>query len=140
MDVTITLVDTALPVLAYGAIVKIPSNVLFTLHAQSNLTHIECYMNDVIFSVQGDPESQHRVFDGTLHSLKWHLPSLPGETNKLVIMESSGRGRLDEPAPRNSWCGRSECRRDKPSPQSKFRNSATLWTFRKIKVVLEGRI
>ena len=36
-------------------------------------------MYDVISAVQGGPEFQHQVFDGTIFALKWLLLSLPGE-------------------------------------------------------------
>ena len=79
-DVANALVDTEVPVMAYGAIAKIPSTKLGPSHTCKSLTHIYCYMDDVISAVQGDLKHQHRVFDGTVRALQWLLPSLPVES------------------------------------------------------------
>ena len=44
-------------------------------------------MNDFISAVQGGPDFQHRVFDGTVRALKWLLPSFLGELKYLVSMK-----------------------------------------------------
>ena len=44
-------------------------------------------MGDVISTMQGGPELQHRVFDSTVCALKWLLPSLPRESKYLVIFK-----------------------------------------------------
>ena len=49
-----------------------------------SLTHIYCYVDDIISAVQGGPEFQHRVFDGSVCALKWILPLLMGESKYLV--------------------------------------------------------
>ena len=51
-------------------------------------------MDDVISAVHGDQDLQHQVFDGTVRSLKWLFPSLPGEIKDLVSMKNllSGEG------------------------------------------------
>ena len=41
-------------------------------------------MNNVISVVQGVPDHQHQVFDGTVRALKWIFPSLPGEIKDSV--------------------------------------------------------
>ena len=61
-DVTNTLVDTDLLFLSYGAISKIPATGLGAPHTPGSLTHIYCYMDDIISAVQGGPDCQHRVF------------------------------------------------------------------------------
>ena len=71
-DVSNSLVNTELPVPAYDAIAKIPATPP-PPHVRENLTHIDCYMDDIISAVQGEPERQHRFFDGTLCALKWLL-------------------------------------------------------------------
>ena len=82
------LMDTELSILAYGSISKIPSTVLAPPpHTHQILSHIDCFMDDVISVVQGRLECQHRVFDGTVHSLKWLFPSLPGDSKDLVIVK-----------------------------------------------------
>ena len=52
-DVDNALVDSELPVPAYGAISKIPSTGPGPPHTPESLTHIYCYMDDVISVVQG---------------------------------------------------------------------------------------
>ena len=49
-------------------------------------------MDDVISAVQGGPDCQHRVFDGTVRALKWLFPSLPGDLKDLVGMKRLGAG------------------------------------------------
>ena len=87
IDVVNALVDSELPVPAYGAISKIPSTGPGPPHTPESLTHIDCYMDDVIPVVQGGPDRQHRVFDGTVRALKWLFPSLPGELKDLVSVK-----------------------------------------------------
>ena len=41
-------------------------------------------MDDVITEVQGGPDRQREVFDGTVRALKWIFPSLTGETKDSV--------------------------------------------------------
>ena len=82
-DVAITLVDTELPVPSYGATYKIPATgppSPLPPHTNESLNHINCYMDDVIYLVQGRADHQHRVFDITGHALKWLFSSLPGES------------------------------------------------------------
>ena len=55
-DVANTLVDTDLPVLSYDAISEIPSTGTGPLHTPESLTHIDCYMEDVISAVQRGPD------------------------------------------------------------------------------------
>ena len=40
-------------------------------HNLDSLTHIDCYMYNVITSVQGGSDQQYGVFDGTVQALKW---------------------------------------------------------------------
>ena len=56
-------------------------------------THIDWYMDDVISVVQGGPDRQHRVFDGTVRALKWLFPSLPGELKDSVSVKKACDGR-----------------------------------------------
>ena len=53
-------------------------------HALESLNNIDCYMDDVIFAVQGGPEQQHRVFYGTVCSLEWIFLSLTEDSKYLV--------------------------------------------------------
>ena len=41
-------------------------------------------MDDVISAVQGGPDCQLRVFDGTVRALKWLFQSLPRDLKDLV--------------------------------------------------------
>ena len=83
-DVANALVDADLPVPAYGAISALPATEPGPPHTSASLTHIDCYMDDVIAVAQGGAERQHRVFDSTVRALKWLFPSLPGEAKDLV--------------------------------------------------------
>ena len=57
IDMENTLVDTDLPVPSYGAISEIPATRLGPTHTPKSLTHISCYIYDVISAVQGGPRS-----------------------------------------------------------------------------------
>ena len=94
-DVVNALVHTALPVPAYGAILEILETSLGPPHTLDSLTHIDCYMDDVITAVQGGPDRQHEVFCGTVRALKWIFPSLPGETKDFVIVMKLMAGKGD---------------------------------------------
>ena len=89
------LVDSELPVPAYGAISEIPSTRPGPPHTLESLTHIDCYMDDVISVVQGGPDRQHRVIDGTVRALKWLFPSLTGELKDSVIVKKIVAGKGD---------------------------------------------
>ena len=54
-DTADALLDTDLTILAYGVISKITSTGSPPYHTCESLTHIYCYMNDVISAVQGGP-------------------------------------------------------------------------------------
>ena len=58
----------------YGEISEITATGTGTPHTPESLTHINCYMDDVILAVQEGPDCQHQVFDGTVRVLKWILP------------------------------------------------------------------
>ena len=45
-------------------------------------------MNDVISVVQGAPDRQHQVFDGTVCALKWLFMFLLGELKDSVRIKS----------------------------------------------------
>ena len=62
-DVANALVDSELPVPSYRAISKIPSTGPGPPHTPESLTHIDCYMDDVISVVQRGPDCHHRVFE-----------------------------------------------------------------------------
>ena len=78
------MVDMEMPVTVYGAIAKIPSTRVPPPHMRDSLTHVDCYMDGVISVVHGGPERQHQVFDGTVLSLKWLFPSIPGYSKDSV--------------------------------------------------------
>ena len=71
VDVENTLVDIDLSVPSYVAISEIPVTGTGPPHTPESLTHIDCYIDDVISAVQGFPDRQHQVFDGTVRALKW---------------------------------------------------------------------
>ena len=75
-DVVNALLDTELPVSAYGAIPTIPATGLGSSHTRKSLAHIDCYMYDVISTLQDGPKRQHLVFYGTVCALKCILPSV----------------------------------------------------------------
>ena len=95
MDMAKSLVNIELPFPAYGTMAKI----LFTgpgpPHTQESLTHIDCYMDDVTYAVQGGPKQQHLVFDCTVHALKWLSPSVPGESKDSVSVKKLLAGEGD---------------------------------------------
>ena len=62
MDVSSDLVRTLLPVPEYRTMVNIPETGMVPPHTLDSLTHIDCYMDDVITAVQGVPEQQRQVF------------------------------------------------------------------------------
>ena len=76
-DVANTFVHMLLQIPGYGDITKIPETSLGLPHTLYRLTHIECYMDEVITSVQGGMEQQHQIFGGTVRSLKWLFLSFP---------------------------------------------------------------
>ena len=69
-NVAIALVDADLPVPAYGVISALPATEPGPPHTPDILTHLDCYMDDVISAVQGGEEQQHPVFDSILCVLK----------------------------------------------------------------------
>ena len=71
-----TLADTDLLVPSYGAISEIPTTGPGPPHTPESLTHIDCYMDDVISAVKGLLDHQQRVFDGTVCAFKWIFLSL----------------------------------------------------------------
>ena len=58
-DVVNALVNTDLPVPSYGTIYDIRVTGPGLPHTPGSLTHIDCYMDDVISAVQGGPYCQH---------------------------------------------------------------------------------
>ena len=58
------------------------------LHAQEGLTHIDFYMDDIISTVKGGLERQHRLFDGTVCALKWLFLYLPGNIKDWSSVEN----------------------------------------------------
>ena len=86
-DVDNAMVKTDLTLMAYGAISYLLSTGTGPHHTCMSLTHIDCYMYDVISAVQGGPEQQHQVLDRIVISLKWIPPSLPGEVKYLVSVK-----------------------------------------------------
>ena len=94
-DVANALVNSELPVPSYGVISDIPATGLGLPHTLESLTNIACYMDDVISVVQGGPDCQHQVFDGTVCALKWLFPPLPGELKDSVSMKKLRAGEVD---------------------------------------------
>ena len=86
-DVSNALLDTDLPFLAYKAISDLPSMEPVPPHTRRSLTHIDCYMDDVISAVHVRTERRHQVFDRILCALKWLFPSIPGEAKDSVIVK-----------------------------------------------------
>ena len=87
MDVANALVNSDLPVPSYSMISKIPATRHVPPHTPESLTHIDCYMDEVILVVQGGPDCQYQVFDGTVRALKWLFLSLPGELKDSVSVK-----------------------------------------------------
>ena len=94
-DVANALVDSEIPVPSYKAISDIPSIDPGPPQTPESLTHIDCYMDDVISVVQGGPDRQHRVFDDTVCAIKWLFPSLPGELKDSVSVQKLVAGEGD---------------------------------------------
>ena len=89
------LVHTSLPVLGYGAITNIAETGPGLPRTLERLTHIDYYMYDMITVVQGGPEQQRQVFDGTVRSLKWLFSYLPGKTKDSVSVNKLKAGEGD---------------------------------------------
>ena len=83
-DVYNTLLHTSLTITGYGDISKIPETGLGPPHTLDSLTHIYCYMYDVITVVHGIPDQQLQVFDCTVQAFKRIFPYFPGETKDSV--------------------------------------------------------
>ena len=49
-------------------------------------------MDDIITAVQGGPEQQYQVFDGTVKGLKWLFPSFTGEVKDSVSVKKLKAG------------------------------------------------
>ena len=94
-DVANALVNSELPVPSYRAISDIPSTRPGPPYTPESLTHIYCYINDVISLVQGGPNRQHQVFDGTVRALKWLFLSLPRELKDSVSVKKLVAGEGD---------------------------------------------
>ena len=94
-DVANALVDTDPSVPSYSAISEIPATGMGSPHTPESLTHVDLYMDYVISAVQGAPDHQDQVFDGTVCSLKWLFPSLPGELKDLVSVKKLVAGEGD---------------------------------------------
>ena len=73
------LVHTCPPVPAYSTISEIPDTGQDPPHTIDSLTHIDCYMDDVITAAQEGLNRQHKVFNIAVRALKWHLLTLPGK-------------------------------------------------------------
>ena len=58
-DVANTLVEADLPVPSYGAIYALPATEQGPPYTLESLSHIYCYMDDIISAVQGGAEQQH---------------------------------------------------------------------------------
>ena len=58
-DMANALVDTHLPVPSYGAISEITATRPGAPHTPESLTHIDCYIDDLISAVQEVPDRQH---------------------------------------------------------------------------------
>ena len=80
------LVNADLPIPAYGAISVLPATDMGFPHTLTSLTHIDCYMDDIIAMVQGGGEGQHQVFYSSVHALKCLFPLLPVEDKDSVLV------------------------------------------------------
>ena len=58
-DVVNALVDADLPVPYYGAISALPATEQGPPYTLESLTHIDCYMDDIIYTAQGGTEQKH---------------------------------------------------------------------------------
>ena len=65
-DIFTDLVDMFPPILPDKDIYKILKTFIGPLHFSNSLTHINCYMDEIIMDVQVGTKFQHQVFDGTL--------------------------------------------------------------------------
>ena len=94
-DAANALFDTDLPVPAYGDISDLSSTGQVPPHTYRSLTHIDCYMDDIISAVQGVLEIQHQVFDSIVCAFKCMFTSLPEESKDWVIVKKllAGEGR-----------------------------------------------
>ena len=64
----------------YGAITKIPETGTVPPHTLDSLTHIYCYMYDLITAVKGVSQRQCQVFGITIWAFKWIFPSSTYQT------------------------------------------------------------
>ena len=107
-----------LTVTAYGAIVKIPETGPGPPHKLDILTHIDCYIYELITDVQGGRDRQREVFDGTVWALEWFFPSLPTKTKDPVSLKNLMAGEVDWTCVKEFWGGCSTCRRARYPYQS----------------------
>ena len=83
------LVDANLPVPAYRAISALPSTEPPLSHTPVSLTHIDCYMDDVISVVKGGgADRKNRVFESKVRALKWLSTSPPGEAKDSLLVKN----------------------------------------------------
>ena len=94
IDVANTLVDMELLVLSYDTIYDISTIGTGAPHTPESLIHIYCYMDNLISAVQGDPDRQHQVFDGTVRALKCPFQSLPGDLKDFVSVKKIPEGEV----------------------------------------------
>ena len=69
-DVENDMVDADLPVLAYGRISMLPSTEPPPFQTPENLTHINCYMDEVISAIRGRPRTNGSVWTNR-NALEW---------------------------------------------------------------------
>ena len=86
-NVSNALVETYLQILWYRFISDIPNTGPDPPHTPDSLTHMYCYMGDVIMVVQVSPEIQSQVFDIMIPEIKWIFPSFPKKSKNLVSIK-----------------------------------------------------
>ena len=130
-DVANALVDTDLPVPAYGAISALPATEPGPPHSSLSLTHIDCYMDDVIGAVQGGAERNTESLTAQSVLSSGFSPRYPGKPMTECRSRSFWPGKETGSASRKSSGGLLTPRREQsPSHSASSRNSEISWTFR----------
>ena len=108
-----------------------PVITIYDPYTRYSLTHIDCYMDDVISAVQDRPERQHQVFDDTGYALKWLLPLPLGDSKDSMSVQNFWKEKANEPTSSKSWGGiLTRRRKQSPSHSAIFDNYWPWRTYR----------
>ena len=97
------LVDiTSLPVPLYGSITNNLKTGTCLPHTPDIITHIECYIDDIIMYVKYALGHQKQVFNGPPQALKWLFPLLPQKPRIRSVSRRSSPGKVTGTSPKKT--------------------------------------